>query len=154
VKFQLDLNSETVERLDPIAPLCVETDVSAREVFDHLKNLKRSAVMVCRDDLLIGIFTERDALRLMASGADLDVPIESVMARQPVTLTSGDSVATAISRMSEGGYRRLPIVDRRGVPIGVISVRHIVRYLVEHFPSAIYTLPPGPDSTTKDREGA
>ena len=56
--------------------------------------------------------------------------------------------------MSRGGYRRLPIVNRDGAPTGVLSVRQILRYLVEHFPTAIYTLPPTPDEATKDREGA
>ena len=76
------------------------------------------------------------------------------MARNPVVVSPEDSVGDAIAKMSRGGYRRLPIVDRDGVPTGVLSVRQILRYLVEHFPTAIYTLPPTPNEATKDREGA
>lgn len=152
--FQLNLGAETVERLDKLPPLCVEPGLTVREVLKQLKAKRRSSVLVCRDGLLTGIFTERDALKLMAEDADLDVPVEAVMVKNPVAVSPEDSVGQAIAKMSEGGYRRLPVVDGQGVPTGVLSVRQIVRYLVEHFPTAIYTLPPTPDEATKDREGA
>ena len=34
--------------------------------------------------------------------------------------------------MMVGGYRHIPIVDD-GVPVGVVSVRHVLNYLVENF---------------------
>lgn len=154
VDFRLNLKSETVEQLDSIPPLCVTTDTAVRDVFRQLKERRRGAVMVCREGVLVGLFTERDALKMMAAGDDLDVPVESVMTRDPVTATYQDSIQEAITRMSNGGYRRLPIVDDGGRPVGVLSVRHVLRFLVEHFPQTIYTLPPTPKLGTKDREGA
>ncbi|MCL4207091.1 MAG: CBS domain-containing protein [Pirellulaceae bacterium] len=152
--FRLNLKSETVEQLDSIPPLCVTTDTAVRDVFRQLKERRRGAVMVCREGVLVGLFTERDALKMMAAGDDLDVPVESVMTRDPVTAAYQDSIQEAITRMSNGGYRRLPIVDDGGRPVGVLSVRHVLRFLVEHFPQTIYTLPPTPKLGTKDREGA
>jgi CBS domain-containing protein len=154
VDFQLNLNAETVGHLETLPPLCVDPGLTVREVLKQLKARRRSTVLICRGGLLIGIFTERDALKLMAVDADLDVPVESVMARDPVVVSSEDSVGEAIAKMSRGGYRRLPVVNRDGVPTGVLSVRQILHYLVEHFPSAIYTLPPSPNEATRDREGA
>jgi CBS domain-containing protein len=154
VDFQLNLNAETVARLEALPPLCVEPGLTVREVLKLLQARRRSTVLICREGLLVGIFTERDALKLMAVDANLDVPVENVMARNPVVVAPEDSVGDAISKMSRGGYRRLPIVTRDGVPTGVLSVRQILRYLVEHFPMAIYTLPPSPNEATKDREGA
>ena len=63
---------------------------------------------------LAGIFTERDALAMMASGADLDVPIESVMVPNPVSISSEETVGAAIRKMAAGGYRRLPLIDAQG----------------------------------------
>ena len=97
---------------------------------------------------------ERDALRLMADGADLDTPLERVMSRQLTTVDQQATVGEAISRMSAGGYRHLPVVDAVGRPTGMVSVRGIVRYLVEHFPSTIYNLPPHPGRPLAEREGA
>jgi CBS domain-containing protein len=55
--------------------------------------------------------------------------------------------------MEEGGYRHLPVVDQAGRPLGVLSVKRIVHYLVEHFPSTIYNLPPDPNAFPRRAEG-
>ena len=47
--------------------------------------------------------------------------------------------------MEDGGYRHLPVVDDSGRPVGVLSVKRIVHYLVEHFPSTIHNQPPDPN---------
>ena len=39
-------------------------------------------------------------------------------------------------RMSLGGYRHIPIVDDQNVPIGIISVRDIFRYLADKMTGA------------------
>jgi hypothetical protein len=38
--------------------------------------------------------------------------------------------------------------------VGLLKVRGIVHYLVEHFPKTIYNLPPEPSMVTQQREGA
>ena len=40
-------------------------------------------------------------------------------------------IAFAVQRMDQGGYRHLPIVAQDGELTGVISVRDILRYLIE-----------------------
>jgi CBS domain-containing protein len=154
VDFQLNFESEMIGKCDLAEPLCVEPSISVREALARMKDLNCAAVLICRDNAVVGIYTERDALRMMASGADFDVPIEQVMTRDPVVLRADDSVAQAINAMTHGGYRRLPIVDDRGKPLGIIKVEGILHYLVEHFPTVIYTLPPKPHYTTQEREGA
>jgi CBS domain-containing protein len=154
VDFQLNLTTDAVTRLDPPHPLCFEPQVPVREVIQVMQARARGAAVICRQGVVVGVFTERDALRVMATEADLDVPIEQVMTRDPVVLSSQDSVGKAIATMSRGGYRRLPIVDERGRPIGIVRVKQILHYLVQHFPAAIYNLPPSPDHATKEREGA
>ncbi|MCH7725571.1 MAG: CBS domain-containing protein [Planctomycetes bacterium] len=154
VDFQLNLNTETVDDAFPADPICVQTQTTIREVFEVLKQENRGCALVCQDDVLVGIFTERDALKLMADQANLNHPIESVMRRDPVTLSASETVGKAISKMSLGGYRRLPIVDDEGRPTGLLKVPGILHYLVEHFPSMVYNLPPAPHHSTQQREGA
>lgn len=152
--IQLNLSTETVALAHASEPLCVEPDRSIREVLELLKQHRVGSIMVCQDERLVGIFTERDALRLMASGALLDRPISSVMTPEPMVLHPSDTVATAITRMSAGGYRRLPIVDDQGRIEGLLRVSNIMRYLVEHFPKTVYNQPPMAQSPPQDREGA
>ncbi|MCA9238549.1 MAG: CBS domain-containing protein [Planctomycetales bacterium] len=128
-------------------------DAPTSDVMGLLTAQKQAAALVCDGSRLIGIFTERDALRLMAEGADLSAPISSVMTQVVASVTPGTSVAEAIKLMSEGGYRNLPVVDESGAPLGVVAVRGIVHYLVDHFPEAVYTQNPTGDGQA-EREGA
>jgi len=157
------LKTETVEQAGLVEPLCVEPHTIVREVLQLLKQHHAGSVLICREGALIGIFTERDALRLMArccSGdglpqarSELDGPIEQVMMSPPVTLHASDTIGSAILRMSSGGYRRLPIIDCEGRPLGVLQVAGIVHYLVEHFPKTVYNLPPVTHPVMHEREG-
>ena len=70
---------------------------------------------------LAGIFTERDALGILAGDCDLSQPIEQVMVKNPDTVKSSDTVATVIRRMSEHKHRRIPIVDDDGRPTGIVK---------------------------------
>ena len=109
--------------------------------------------MICEGSKLFGIFTERDALKQMASGADLSAPIRTVMSSPPAAVASDATVGKAIRMMAEGAYRHLPIVDQNQKPTGMLAVHGIVHYLVDHFPETVYNLPPDPKAA-REREGA
>jgi CBS domain-containing protein len=154
VNFHLHLDTETVNHANPSEPLSVAPHLPVREVLRLMKEQRRGSVLVCQDGILAGIFTERDALRLMAAGKGFDMPVGQVMSREPVSVSISDTVGSAISRMAEGGFRRLPIVDPEGRPVGLLKVSTILHYLVEHFPKFVYNLPPKPHHATHEREGA
>jgi len=104
---------------------------------------------------LIGIFTERDFVnRVVAAGVDASRAVETVMTRTPKTVRRAASVQSAVELMASGGYRHLPVTGGGGEPLGVLSVKDVVRYLVEYFPAKVYNLPPTPDQAQPAREGA
>ena len=155
VDFQLNLHTESVDRAHPTEPLLVAPEAPLRHVLELLKTDGRGAALVCEPGgRLVGILTERDIVRLMAAESNLSVAIKDVMVKTPVTVTRRDSVGRAIQLMAAGGYRRLPIVDDIGRPVGILGAAGILEYLVEHFPQVIYTLPPEPHPTMQEREGA
>ena len=154
MSYHLNLNADCVSTASPVNPQFVSPDTTLGEVFALLKENGDSSILVGRDGKLEGIFTERDALKLMADGTDLDAPVESVMTANVVTLPEDAMVGEAIRLMSQGGYRRLPMVDEEGRAVGIVKVSGIVHYLVEHVPSAVYNLPPDPHPMTQQREGA
>jgi predicted transcriptional regulator len=84
----------------------------------------------------------------------LDAPLSDVMTSPAVSVTLKEPLHLAIRTMEEGGYRHLPIVDRQGRPVGVLTVGRIVHYLVEHFPGTIYNQPPEPHRYPEAPEGA
>ena len=152
--FQLSLDSEGVGSAYPDQTLAATGDDSVGDVMQLLRAQRTGAALICDGPKLIGIFTERDALKLMASGADFSAPVRDYMSSQPATLPSNATVGDAIRSMSQGGYRHLPIVDESGAPDGVVAVHGIVHYLVDHFPETVYNLPPDPKSVQRAREGA
>lgn len=152
--FQLNLMAESVGDLNPEEPLCVDETLLTSEVINQLKQRRVGVALVTRGGRMAGIFTERDAMRLLANRDDLNKPISQYMKTSVVWLKREDKVATAITKMSQGGFRRLPIVDQNGSPTKMISVAGILRYLVEHFPEAIYNQSPSDSESIEEREGA
>jgi CBS domain-containing protein len=112
-------------------------------------------LLVCEAEQIVGIFTERDLMRrVLAANKPLTSPISDYMTASPVAVHPKDSIHAAVRRMEEGGYRHLPVVNDAGRPVGILSAKRIVHYLVEHFPATIYNLPPDPGVVPREREGA
>jgi CBS domain-containing protein len=154
VEVHLTLDTDTVEQVATFEQLCVDVGTTVRETLQAMKSQRRGAVLVCDGEKLAGIFTERDALKLMQPGADLDRPVEQVMIANPQTIGDSETVGVAIQKMSRGGYRQLPMIDPDGRPKGFVTVSSILHYLVGHFPAVVYNLPPNPHHSTSTREGA
>jgi CBS domain-containing protein len=149
-----NLKVESVARLQTAA-LCLRPEQPVADAVALMRQRIVGCVLVCQNVRLVGIFTERDLMRrVLARDESLDLPLARCMTRNPVVVQPNESIAAALRRMEEGGYRHLPVVDAAGRPLGVLSVKRIVHYLVEHFPSTIYCLPPDPNHFPLEREGA
>ena len=154
VSFELNLRTETVQHANPAEVVVVTPQTTLRVVLQRMKEANTGNILISEQERLVGIFTERDVLKLLTVDTELDQPIEQVMVRNPLTVSASDSVGKAISKMSHGGYRRVPVVDEKGRALSILKVSGILRYLVEHFPDVVYTLPPEPHYRPKSREGA
>jgi len=125
-----------------------------REALGCMSDRRAGCVLVLEGEKLAGIFTERDFVnRVVTQGLDVSEPVSRVMTPAPATVHIGATVQQAIEVMS-GGFRHLPVVDDDGRPVGVLSIKDVVHYLVEYFPAKVYNLPPTPDSVQPAREGA
>ena len=150
-----NLKIESVSRLNPNPPLHVAPTLPVSAAVEKMRAANLGCVLVCDNCKLVGIFTERDLMRRVLSvGKPLSVPVSEVMTPRPVTVHAKDPIAVVVRRMEEGGYRHLPVLDERDKPVGVLSVKRIVRYLVEHFPATVYNLPPDPGAVPRNPEGA
>ena len=77
-----------------------------------------------------GIFTERDVLRSVAKKVPLDTHLKKVMSKNVMTVKKNDSFAKAKRLMILHGIRHLPVVDRKGHLVGVLTIRRILDELV------------------------
>jgi CBS domain-containing protein len=84
------------------------------------------SILVCEDEKLRGIFTERDLLaRVVAGGRDpATTRLAEVMTPDPDTIEEAAPVVEAVRRMDEGCYRHLPVLAGERV-VGVISLRDV-----------------------------
>ena len=126
-------------------PLVVDADSSVVSAVNAMNERKTGCVLVQRAGKLVGIFTERDVLRrVIFRDGNENWKVDAVMTKEPETLPPNASVAYALNKMSVDGYRHIPIVDRGGRAIGVLSVKDIVNFVVEFFPDGVLTLPDDP----------
>lgn len=105
---------------------------TVRAVVDLLAQHRIGAVPVLDDDALVGIFSERDLVRLMSSyGPEaLDRTLDEVMTKSPVTCEADKSVMGALSQMTQRRIRHLPVVDGTAL-IGFVSIGDLVKYRID-----------------------
>jgi len=155
--FDQRMIREPILTLNPGPPVTVTSTAALADGLDLMKDRRIGCVLVVDDGRLAGIITERDVLMRVA-GTTCDPRSASVaefMTADPEVLRPQDSIAFALNKMSVGGFRHVPLVDDARRPVGVVSMRMIVDYLVEFFPSEVLTLPPEPGkNVTRRREGA
>ena len=149
------LKIDSVSRLHPTPPLRMGPTQTVAEAVRLMRHEKVGCLLVCEGEKLVGILTERDLMRrVLATGKPLTSAVAECMTPYPVVVDRKEPVGAVIRRMEEGGYRHLPVVDEGGHVVGILSVKRIVHYLVEHFPATIYNLPPDPGVVQQEREGA
>ena len=125
--------ARSIGLLDPHPPLTISEDTPIRTALELLQNNRVGSVVVTDDEgLILGIFTERDVvLKVSLAGLDLDAtPVSQVMTLEPKTQEMTSSIAYCLNMMSQGGYRHIPIVDEQSLPVGMVSVKDIVDYIV------------------------
>jgi len=128
--------SQSLSALDPKEPICIREEQSVEETLAALREHKIGCVLIVDSDgKLTGIFSERDFLIKVAKEYEsvrLE-PITRFMTPSPIAESMDCTVAFALNLMSHGGFRHLPIVDGDGRPVGAISVKDVVDFLVNTF---------------------
>lgn len=89
-----------------------------------------SAVVVAPEaDTPIGIVTESDIMRQVASDADItSVAVGSYMSMPVITVSSTESIHTAATLMKDHSIRRLPVVDS-GNLVGILTTTNLTHYM-------------------------
>ena len=82
-----------------------------------------SIIIVNDEQKCVGVFSERDAIRIFAQKVSLDQPLGTVMSRHVVTISLEASYDEAKSLMLSHNIRHLPVTDETGKLIGLFSLR-------------------------------
>jgi CBS domain-containing protein len=103
-------------------PLVLPADEAVRLACRCMWERRNGSVLVVDgEQRLSGIFTGRDAVRLLAKGKDAArAPLAKAMTRKPVTITPKSRAIDALRAMAEGGFRHVPVTEE-GTIKGVVS---------------------------------
>ena len=82
-----------------------------------------SVVLIDDDKKCVGIFTERDAIRLVAKNMELDQPLDNVMTKNVITVEEDFSINEVRRIICAHRIRHLPVVNHKGRLVGLLSVR-------------------------------
>ena len=105
-------------------------DVTVKDCIELLfKRHVGSVVIVDEAQRCTGIFTERDAIRLVAQNVPLDATIDKVMTKNTFTVHENTTFEEAKNVIHLHNIRHLPVIDSDGKLVGLISVRHILNEL-------------------------
>lgn len=100
------------------------------------------AVVVSADgEEVAGILSERDVVRQLAeAGANCPkILVQDAMTRDVITTDRSKSVADVMSKMTEGRFRHVPVVEE-GRMIGIISIGDVVKHRLEELETETHML--------------
>jgi len=144
---------EPIRGLEPHDPICVHPGTPLRGAIMAMNDARIGCVLVTEGDRLVGILTERDILKKVVGHLDMDSPVERIMTPNPETVGMDDDIAHVLNKMHIGGYRHIPVLDKQGRPVGVVSMRDFVKFIVSLFPAAVLNVPPEPGLAARELHG-
>ena len=109
--------------------LCVDASTTLVDAAARMHGRRVGAIVVLDGKRLVGILTERDVLRAVATG-QVEGTVGDAMTASPDTIEPDESSGQAAALMIHGGFRHLPVVAGDDV-VGMVSIRDLVRLTVE-----------------------
>ena len=83
-----------------------------------------SVIVVDKEGKMAGILTASDIVfAVTKSLIGRDVPVSGIMSKTSIMATPNESVLTAVERMMKENVRHLPVIEKNGTPVGIVSTR-------------------------------
>ncbi|MEM0203294.1 MAG: CBS domain-containing protein [Archaeoglobaceae archaeon] len=125
--LSIAVNAEVKEIMERNV-VAVSDDASVEELVELMFEKKVGGCPVIDDrEVVVGIVTERDILRLLAKIRRIDGIASEFMTKNVVTIRAKDSIESAMKTMISKKFRRLPVIED-GILLGLITSREILAY--------------------------
>ena len=113
-------------RLVAVAP-----DDAVGDAIRRMLDESVGSVAVCEGTRLVGIFTERDVLRLAGQGAPFhELRVAQVMTTRLVSVAPEDDILAVAHLMGERKIRHVPVLEGENV-LGIVGIRDVLGVLAE-----------------------
>lgn len=111
--------------------VAVKEDTTIDEAIQLLVDLRISGLpVVGADGKLVGIISEKDALRLLREVSDRPRTVSEFMTKSVVSFEPGADLMAICDTLASRNFRRVPIVEG-GKLVGIVSRRDIISYIIK-----------------------
>jgi CBS domain-containing protein len=91
------------------------------------------ALPVLEDDILIGIFSERDYARIfpLKKKEPEKTPVSEVMTEEVYCISPTNTAGQCMGMMTEKRIRHLPVLDDNGKMVGIITIGDVLKQVIQ-----------------------
>lgn len=106
----------------------IRPEASIKRAADWLRAKNVGALVVARDEAVLGIISERDIVRAFSQYGEpvASMPVSDIMTHGLITVAPGDDLNRVMRLMTRHRVRHLPVL-RNGRLAGIISIGDVVK---------------------------
>ncbi len=119
----------------------VPPEATVFEALQIMADKNVGALLVLKDDRLVGIFSERDYARnvVLKGRTSADTRVEEIMTRRVVFIRPEQTLDDCMALMTEKHIRHLPVMAGDDL-IGIISIGDVVKEIISEHEHTIQSL--------------
>ena len=113
--------------------LSIQCTASLRDLIKLMNTNQKGVVIILENNQPIGILTERDVVRILHEGIDLDERSDKYSKKALVSTKGDRTVSYALNLTIDNKIRRVVVTDINNNFIGLVTQQDLLKYLEEDF---------------------